>query len=56
MEVGPSRVTRTTSTRRRRVEDVSRVKGEASHVITKDSVIDSVVGETVTTVELAAVP
>lgn len=55
MKAGPSRVTPTTSTLRRRVEDISQVRGEVSHVTTEDSVIDSIMGEIVPIVEPTAV-
>lgn len=56
MEAGPSWVAPMASTQWCRVEDIARVRGEAFHVTTEDSVIDSVVGETVSAVEPATVP
>lgn len=41
--------------RQRKVEDIARVRGEASHIIIDDSVMDSVVGVTVSMVEPVAV-
>lgn len=54
-EGGPSRVAPTASERRRRVEDLSRVQGEASHVTTEHFIIDSIVSESVPNVKPTAV-
>lgn len=56
IEAGPSRVAPTASERQRRVEDLSRVRGEASHVNIEHSVTYLVVGESVPVVEPATVP
>lgn len=56
MEAGPSRVAPTAFEQWRRVEDLSRDRGEVSYVTTEHSVIDSVVGETIPAMETATVP
>ena len=54
MDAGPSRVAPTAFAWQHRVKEVSWVRGEVSHVTTEDSVINSVVGETIAAVEPAA--